>query len=180
MEIRSTLITGPEAEPLTLADVKLDRVVTHDQHDDLFRRYIKSARESAEQATGRALMPQVWQQLVPVGQYEIPLEKWPALEIVSLSINGAVVDHAALIAAGELEFYPGDNPLIVSRRFCGARVALQYRAGYASAEDVPASIKTWMLLQIGSMYEHRESEVAVTATTRLKYVGGLINRYRIR
>jgi len=37
-----------------------------------------------------------------------------------------------------------------------------------------------MLLQIGSMYEHRESEIAVTATTRLKYVGGLINRYRIR
>src|SRR5690606_36741030 len=134
-----------------------DRVVSHDQHDDLFRRYIKSARESAEQATGRALMPHVWQQLVPVAQYEIALEKWPALKSVSLSINGAVVDHAALIAAAAPKCCPGDNPLIVSRRFCGARVALQYRAGYASAEDVPASIKTWMLLQIGSMYEHRES-----------------------
>lgn len=180
MDIRSTLITGPEAEPLTLAEVKLDRVVTHDQHNSLFEHYIQAARELAEQATGRALMPQVWQQLVPVGQYEIPLEKWPALEIVSLSINGAVVDHAALIAAGELEFYPGDNPLIVSRRFCGARVVLQYRAGYATAAAVPASIKKWMLLKIGSMYEHRESEIAVTATTRLKYVGSLINHYRIR
>lgn len=180
MDIRSTLITGPEAEPLTLAEVKLDRVVTHDQHNSLFEHYIQAARELAEQATGRALMPQVWQQLVPAGQYEVPLEKWPALEIVSLSINGAEVDHAALIAAGELEFYPGDNPLIVSRRFCGARVVLQYRAGYASASAVPASIKKWMLLHIGSMYEHRESEVSGTITTKLKYAGSLINHYRIR
>ena len=155
-------------------------MVTHDQHNSLFEQYIQAARELAENATGRALMPQTWQQLVPVGQYEIPLEKWPALDLVSVSIDGEAVDHAALIVAGELEFYPGDNPLIVSKRFCNARVVLQYRAGYSSADAVPASIKKWMLLKIGSMYEHRESEIAVTATTRLKYVGSLINHYRIR
>lgn len=180
MDIRCTLITPPESEPLALAEVKLDRVITHGQHDSLFTQYIQAARELAEQATGRALMPQVWQQLVPVGQYEIPLEKWPALDVVQVTINGAVVDHAALIAAGEIEFYPGDNPLMVSRRFCGARVVVQYRAGYATAAAVPASIKKWMLLQIGSMYEHRESEVACTITTSLKYVGSLINHYRVR
>ncbi len=180
MDIRSTLITGPEAEPLTLEQVKTDRVVTHDQHNSLFEQYIQAARELAENATGRALMPQTWQQLVPVGQYELPLEKWPALDLVSVSINGEAVDYAALIAAGELEFYPGDNPLIVSRRFCGARVVLQYRAGYADAAAVPASIKKWMLLKIGSMYEHRESEVSGTITTKMKYVDSLITHYRVR
>lgn len=180
METRSTLVTAPEVEPLTLDEVKLDRVVAHDLHDSLFRQYIQAARELAESATGRALMPQTWQLLVSRSGSEVELEKWPALDLVSISIGGVVVDHEALISSGAIEFYPGDNPLLVSRLFCGARVIVRYRAGYADASQVPASIKKWMLLQIGSMYEHRESEIASTVITKLKYAGSLINHYRVR
>lgn len=180
METRSTLIEGPSVEPLAVPEVKTDRVITHDLHDTLFVQYIQAAREMAEMRTGRALLPQTWQQLNTNAGVEIPLERWPAIDIVSISINGETVDHAALIENGDIEFYPGDDPLIVSSRFRGARVIVQYRAGYADQTAVPASIKKWMLLQIGSMYEHRESEVIATVTQRVRYADGLLAPHIIR
>ena len=180
MEIRSTLISGPEQEPLTLAEVKLDREVSHDLHDALFTNYIQAAREMCENRTGRALLPQTWQQLCVNADSEMPLERWPATEILSININGETLDHNALIEQGVIFFGKGDAPVLESNLFRGARVVIQYSAGYASASDVPAALKKWMLLQIGSMYEYRESEQMGTVVQRLRFPDGLINPYIIR
>ena len=54
--MRSTLITGPIDEPITLAEAKAHLRVTIDNEDDLITRLIKGARESFERETGRQLL----------------------------------------------------------------------------------------------------------------------------
>lgn len=180
MDIRTTLVTAPVAEALTVAEVKLDRVIDHDLHDDLFVQYIQAAREVAEMRTSRALMPQAWQQLCVNADTEIPLEKWPAQAIASISINGETIDHAQMLEDGTLFFGAGDNPFVECRLFKGQRVVIQYTAGYDNAAAVPAAIKKWMLLQIGSMYEHRESTVVGTNVQRVSYADSLIMPFTVR
>ncbi|MDO6805011.1 head-tail connector protein, partial [Wenyingzhuangia sp. 1_MG-2023] len=94
LDIRVTRVTAPSAEPLTLEQVKIDRVIDYDDHDSLLTDAIKAAREVAEQITGRALMPQQWQQLHPSATAELSLMVWPAVSIESISIDGETIDHA--------------------------------------------------------------------------------------
>lgn len=180
METRCTLVTGPTTEPVTVDEVKTDRAVTHSLHDDLFTQYIQAAREMCESRTRRALMPQTWQQLCVNADTEINLEVWPVSEIVSISINGAVVDHAALIDDGTIYFGSGDSPLVDSDLFKGARVIILFKAGYADATEVPAALKKWMLAHIGSMYEYRESEIVANSIQRTRYIDGLLGPYKVR
>src|SRR5690554_5213068 len=121
METRNTLVQGPASEPLTIAEVKQDRAVTHDLHDALFTQYIQAARELCESRTRRALLPQTWQQLCVNADTEIALEVWPVSEIVSISINGEAVDHEALIDDGTIYF--GDRK---STRLNSSHVRISY------------------------------------------------------
>lgn len=180
METRLTIVTGPASEPLTLAEVKLDREVTHDLHDNLFSNYIQAAREMCEKRTGRALLPQTWQQLCVNADSEIPLERWPVTSIDEISINGEVVDHDQLIDDGKLFIAIGDDAFIESSLFTNSRVIITFKAGYEDATAVPAALKKWMLLQIGSMYEYRETEQMGTVVQRMRFPEGLINPFIIR
>lgn len=173
-------VTAPSVEPLTLDQVKADRVITHDLHNDMLTGYITAAREMVEKITGRALMPQTWQQLHAVAECELDLVRWPVTAISSLVIDGEEQDITALMASGDLELLEGESAMLISPLFHNRRVLVQYTAGYTDANPVPEAIKKWMLLQIGSMYEHRESEIVGTITSRIKYTDGLINQYKIR
>ena len=176
-----TCITPPASEPLTLEQVKTDRGgINHSEHDDMLTELIAAARQRAENATGRALMPQVWQQLHVEASAEIELIRWPVVDLVSITVDGESLDITALMEEGNLELWAGDKALLISPLFYGKRVVVQYNAGYADAAAVPSPIKKWMLMQIGSMYEHRESEVVGVATNKLKYVDSLIQPYRVR
>src|SRR5690606_86660 len=59
-------------------------------------------------------------------------------------------------------------------------VQIKYVAGWANAAAVPAAIKQWMLLQIGAMYENRQSETtAASSVVKLPFADRLLDRYRI-
>lgn len=175
MDIHEHRVAAPASEPLTIEQVKADRVVTHTEHDGLFTGYIQAAREMAESRTGRALITQEWRQTIPFNQLaEIPLIKWPVQELLSVSVDGVDIDLATL------EFLPGDDAIVSGNQLLGGRVQVVYRAGYGSAGDVPAALKKWMLLQIGSMYETRESEVIGSVTSRVRYTDGLLAPFIVR
>ena len=57
-------------------------------------------------------------------------------------------------------------------------VALRYVAGYANAAAVPESIKAWIKLQIGAMFENREAE-GKAQTFGLGYADRLLDRYKL-
>ena len=57
-------------------------------------------------------------------------------------------------------------------------VALRYVAGYATAAAVPESIKSWVKLQVGAMYENRQAEGSVQ-TYALGFADRLLDRYKV-
>lgn len=176
MDWHLSRVEAPAVEPLTLAQVKSDRGIEHDLHNDDLAMYIQAARETAETKTGRAFVDQKWQQVfsdIRPGESALPLIRWPVKSINSVTINGELVDHASF------EFLPGDDSVISSNQFIGQRVVVTYTAGYGDQTAVPAAVKKWMLATIGSMYEHRESEIAGTIVSRVSYVDKLLNQYRI-
>lgn len=60
-------------------------------------------------------------------------------------------------------------------------VQISFTAGYGNPVDVPAGIKTWMLLRVGALYENREEVSVATRVTvqELPYVDTLLDPYRI-
>jgi hypothetical protein len=60
-------------------------------------------------------------------------------------------------------------------------VQLVFAAGYGDAASVPAGIKSWIKLRVGSLYAHRE-EVALLASGKiepLSFIDGLLDPYRV-
>lgn len=60
-------------------------------------------------------------------------------------------------------------------------VTVNFTAGYGVAAAVPQSVKQWMLLQIGAMYENREAFLAGRSITitALPFIDGLLDPYRV-
>jgi uncharacterized phiE125 gp8 family phage protein len=61
-------------------------------------------------------------------------------------------------------------------------VQISFTAGYgADAKDVPAGVKSWMLMRIGALYANREEIVVGQRLTSvdLPFVDGLLDPYRL-
>jgi hypothetical protein len=59
-------------------------------------------------------------------------------------------------------------------------VIIQFVSGYGlAASSVPTAIRQWMLLQIGTMYAHRETINVGGNVTPLGFVDCLLDPYRV-
>lgn len=161
-------ISGPADEPVTLAQAKMQcRVVTNDE-DALFSAiYIPAAREAAEHRLGRLLVDQTKELVIdrfPAGEIDLQLPDVSA--IVSVKYLDTAGDEQTMDpAAYSLETDPGrswlhpaygtDWPDTIDTVNA---VRVRFTAGYgASADGIPSGIKAWIMLAIGSLYEHREA-----------------------
>jgi uncharacterized phiE125 gp8 family phage protein len=68
-----TLIAGPAAEPVTLADMRAFLRLDDPAEDELVTTLIATARECVEAASGRRLIAQTWR---------LALDRWPCRRIV--------------------------------------------------------------------------------------------------
>lgn len=182
------LITAPTALPVTLAEAKLHLRVTHTDEDTLISALIVSAVAGAEHETGRALMAQTWEVTLDAFPAAIELTRPPVQSVTSITYADVAgqqtvlpIAQYALDAADEFGFayvvpaYGGEWP--ETREEINA-VKVRFVSGYATADDVPSPIKSWILLQVGAMYAHRESEVQ-GQLQKLAFVDTLLQRYRI-
>lgn len=157
-------ITPPAGEPVTLAEMKTHMRVTHDSEDSLINNLIKAAREEVEQATGLALISQVWR---------LYLDDWPECGVVLLqrtpviSLDAiAVFNDAGTASSLPLSAFDIDR---ISRP---ARLALldvapapaqalngieiDFTAGFGpTGVDVPDGLKRAIMLLAAHWYEHR-------------------------
>jgi len=190
------LITAPATEPVTLADVSAHVRWDVSAESTAINLFIQALRERAEAETHRALITQTWELSMdkfPVPQIfgytgldpiypakfrgEIILPKPNLLSIVSITyvdVNGALqtLDPATYTMDNAEE--PG---MVVPAYGCawpGCRgdingVKIRYTCGYGPASsDVPAAIRTWMLMNIASIYENRESTVVGARATMVE------------
>lgn len=182
------LITAATALAVSLAEAKLHLRVDTADEDTLITAFITAATESAEQATGRAIMPQTWELTLDAFPDAFELTRVPAASITSIRYWDTTGTQQTLGTA----LYTLDNAddfgsayavPAVGNAWPAAReqinaVALRYVAGYDTAAAVPESIKSWVKLQVGAMYENRQAEGSVQ-TYALGFADRLLDRYKV-
>jgi uncharacterized phiE125 gp8 family phage protein len=186
------LITPPAAEPLTLAEAKLHLRVDHSADDDLITALIQAAREGAEHLTGRSLITQTWERVLDAFPgAEIELGRPPVASVVSVVyIDGAGNQQTMDAADYSLDnstpngwVLPSDALDVWPITYDTANaVRVQFTTGYgASGAAVPAAIRSWMKLRIGTLYKLREEIVAGVSVADLPggFAERLLDPYRI-
>jgi uncharacterized phiE125 gp8 family phage protein len=157
------LITPPDAEPISLAELKAHLRVDGDGEDALLASLIRTARGHLERTTGLALISQGWR---------LYLDCWPETGAVDIA-RGPVRSLDAVRAFDEFgeeseiplaghvldgvrqpaRLWLGIGP--VSRRAING-VEVDFTAGFGEAgEDVPDMLKRAMLIHAAHMYEFR-------------------------
>jgi len=186
------LITAPAAEPVTLTEAKLHLRVDHSTDDDLITALIAAARQKAEHLTGRSLITQTWERVLDAfPPVEIELGRPPVASIVSVTYTDTagtdvVMDSAEysldnttepgyLLPAATLSAWP-------STYDAANVVRVRFTAGYgASGASVPAAVRQFMLMELGTLYKMRESIVAGVSIAELpgSYTERLLDPYRL-
>ena len=187
------LVTPAAALAVSLAEAKAHLRVDSTDEDTLITSMITAATETAEQITGRAIMPQTWELTLDEFPAVIELTRVPVAAVTSLTYtdtagatqtlaSGAyrlrVADDygfAAVVPAYDTEWPDTlDDTEVVKVRFT---------AGYANAAAVPEPIKAWIKLTVSAMYENREAESystrAVSTTVKMSFVDALLDRYKV-
>lgn len=175
------LITPPAEEPVTLAEAKAHLRVTHDAEDGLIELYLASARETVEDATQRALMPQVWElglSRFPPPRTGVELPVAPLLEVLAIeyfTFDGSPMTLSPVAYAVSLSSGPRCMPSKVfaaaafswpaARSRDAEAVRIRFRAGYADAASVPAPLKAATLLLLGELYDNREAVIPTRGAT---------------
>lgn len=186
-----TLITAPEAEPISLAEAKAQCSVDSSDWDTLLTLYIQAARQKAEGELQRALITQTWEQrLDAFPDAEVMLEKPGVLSIVSVKyLDTSGVEQTLAPSAYALDaaaspgwLYPADGTTWPTTDDVINAVRIQYTAGFGpAAADVPAPIRAWMLLTIGYLFAQREAIDATgkAAAIPSRFVDSLLDPWRV-
>ncbi len=186
----AVLITPPAVEPVTLAEAKAHLYVTHIDDDALIGAYISAAREDAEHRLQRALVSQTWELALDAFPAVIVLPMAPLSSVTSIKYldgNGVEQTLAPAAYAVDTAAEPGAVVPAYGLAWPATRaernaVRVRYVAGYgADGSLVPASIKAWIKLRVGALYENRESAVAgqpIQAAPR-DFADGLLDRHKI-
>lgn len=183
------LKTPPVKRPVTLDQAKAHCRVDHDDDNHVLLQAINAAVEWVETNTGRALITRTYEigQSDLGGCIELPM---PPLQSVESITYVDEEGNQQTLAADQYQVQTWVAPGYVLPAYDVTwpkvreqinSVVVEYKAGYGEdAEDVPADIRSALLLLVGHFYENREQNVIGTVTAELKFgVENLLNGYRI-
>jgi len=179
MIIYSRVIDQPASEPVSLAEAKVHLEYTGTSKDAYITGLIKTARRLCETYSGLSFVTQqrrIKLDTFPLNTNPIIVPYGPIQTIDSFSYlndsgstttlsentHFAVDDHSgycrifSLGSDGEIDVWPTDQ------RDYPQAITIEYTAGYDAAinEPLPDLIKQAILLQVASMFENRQDEVA--------------------
>ena len=178
-------VTDAATEPVTLAEAKAHCRVDATDDDTLITALIVAARNAAEHELQRTCITTV---------YKLTLDEFPDVIDLPLPTIQSVASVKYYNDAGTLttldpSLYWVDLPAAVilpasdwpTTQLRPAAVEVSYTAGWANAAAVPETVKQWIKLFVGSLYDNRASQAnAKDATTELPFVGSLLDPYRVR
>jgi uncharacterized phiE125 gp8 family phage protein len=161
------LVTGPTAEPLSVAEAKLQARIRIDDEDALIDRYIKAARSTAEETLGRGLLTQTWKLTLPSFAESIWLPMAAPLQSVTsvkyYDTTGTLLTLSATVYTVDLVSRPGrlvraplqSWPSLQSDRLTG-KVEITYVVGWTDKALIPERIVQGMRLYLGYLDSDRE------------------------
>lgn len=195
------LLAGASVNCVSVDDMKLflRLSTTSTAEDALLTAWIKVAEDYAENYTKRALMRQQWEfrlDSFPGEDGEIELPRPPlstaSTDLVISYVEDTTVGNTTSVAstAYTIDYYsePGkvypsyDNEWPDTFRDERNAVRITYFSGVTVATAVPETIRQWIKLRVGAMYEHREALMAgnwANQTVELprNFVDGLLDAY---
>ncbi len=182
------LITPPTVEPITLAEARAHLRVTATDEDALITSLIAVARADAENELQRSLITQTREIARDDFPDAIELRFGPVIEVVSVKFDDVDgIEQTLDPATYRLDTYrltawivPDPDYSWPETRPHVNAVRVRYTAGYGpAAADVPMPIRQWILLRIGTLFEHRESVAAGVTVATVPYVDRLLDPYRV-
>ena len=165
----TVLMTPPAVEPVSLAEARLHLRIDDDNtlDDARIARLIKAAREQCEHAIGRRLITQSWEMFLDIFPSDVQalrlhsdVVKAQAIEQI-LYVDTAGVSQLMSAAAYVLDPHtlPGYIMLVEGESWptdvaeSANAVRIRVTSGYgSSADDVPDSLKEWILMRVDAMY----------------------------
>ncbi len=183
-------IAAPGVEPVSLATAKAHLRLDENTEDTLVSALIVAARQAAEARIGRALISQTWELILDAfPATEIKLGLPPVVSIASVKYVDADGVERTLDASNytlDADTAPGwllpawgaEWP---ATRDVANAVRIRFVTGYGAAEsDVPAAIRQWLLVTIGTLYANREATAPGQHTeVPRSFVDGLLDPYRV-
>lgn len=171
-KVKLSQSVAPTSEPITLAEMKLFISLTKVGDDALVESYITTARQKAESIINRQLMPCTYELYFDVMPSEITLHRPPFVNLVSFQafdgdVWNDVTDYELDDKSTPALLYAKSTPTISSNK---NSVKVVYKAGYEDASKVPESIKSWIRIEVGYMYDQEAKRINVDA---------LLNSYRV-
>lgn len=189
------LITDPTTEPISLDEAKAHLRVTDSARDTLIGTLIAAARQAAEHELGRRLITQTWEWVgadFPVAGDSLGLGVVGVLSPVeSVKYLPTAGAEQTLSSAAYTLVSEGDDEacLVLNSGYSWPDVAdlpnavrVRFTCGYGpAAVDVPATIRQWMLLHIGTGFANPESVAAGLPLADLpgRYHASLLDPHRV-
>ena len=158
--------------------------------DPMLSMLITAARRVAEDRTGRALITQIWEQVLDeFPANEIQISMMPIQSIASVKYydtDGVLQTMDAANYTTDVDTIPGwllpavnvDWP---STYDMSQAVIIRFVAGYGSAgSSVPAEIRMWISAQVAAAYNNPDGLLMEGKAAALPFIDGLLDAYRIR
>jgi uncharacterized phiE125 gp8 family phage protein len=184
------LVMPPSIEPVTLAEAKAHLRLDTDADDAYVSALIVAARERVELFLRRALITQTYEYTLdgfPMSAHiDLPRPPLQSVEWIkyidaagfrqTLSSEAYTVDASTNEIARVALAWKCFWPII---RYSINAVVIRFVAGYgAAAEDVPQAIRHGILIEISSLYEHREDVVVGQTVNMVPLFERLLWPYR--
>jgi uncharacterized phiE125 gp8 family phage protein len=188
-------------EPVAVTDVKTHlRIASTAQggsssEDTLLQGYITAARQQAENQTKRALIPTSFEILYD-GFYSSVIELPRAAPLSTSTAADLVITYRK--TTGDTTTLDSTYYTVESRtepasirlnygsqwptnvQTSEGALSIAYKSGYTTA-TCPESVKTWIKIRVGELYNHREPLITgtIVADVPRTYVDGLLDPYRL-
>lgn len=189
------IITPASVEPVTLAEAKLHLRVDIADDDALISGFITAAREWAENLTNLSWAQQTLEMAVDGFNHQLCLLQGPVSEVVSVVYEDADGNEqtasATLYRLGTDQY--GNDVLTLkpgmswpAANGMPGSVRIRYKTGPEPSGLPPAyvgfpeSVKSAIKLQLGDLYEHRESSYVGVSHVQNPTAINLLHFYRRR